>query len=307
MKRTLSVLSLALFAAACASESPIEPLTVTPASILSNTGSVVFDVTPATLPPNIVSQGYQCCQTAELGDRIHLAGTDRHARSATIIMSDWAKHSDYPTMNPAGFSHPITLNIYAVNTSDPYQHGALLGTVTQTFTIPWRPEPDPTCPGYPADDAWKASNGSCYHGFATPITFDLRSLDLTLPDEFIYGIAFNTNTWGYNPIGQPGPYESLNVGLATASPTVGTDVDPDAVFWNTGVAGWYADGGTHGVGIFRLDTGWSPYSPAVRFNAFTVAAGAAACRNGGWQTAMRADASGFANQGDCVSYVQNGK
>jgi hypothetical protein len=31
------------------------------------------------------------------------------------------------------------------------------------------------------------------------------------------------------------------------------------------------------------------------------------CKNGGWQTATRADGSSFKNQGDCVSYTNNGK
>lgn len=31
------------------------------------------------------------------------------------------------------------------------------------------------------------------------------------------------------------------------------------------------------------------------------------CKNGGWQTSARADGTTFKNQGDCVSYVQNGK
>ena len=27
----------------------------------------------------------------------------------------------------------------------------------------------------------------------------------------------------------------------------------------------YADGGAGGVGVFRLDTNWAPYTPAVKF------------------------------------------
>ena len=31
------------------------------------------------------------------------------------------------------------------------------------------------------------------------------------------------------------------------------------------------------------------------------------CKDGGWQSLTRADGSTFKNQGDCVSYAQNGK
>ncbi len=93
-----------------------------------------------------------------------------------------------------------------------------------------------------------------------------------MPNDIVYGIAYNTNTWGANPIGRPGPYESLNVGLnSSAISTVG-DIEPDAVFWNTSTAGNYTDGGTGGVGIFRRDTNWTPYRPAVTLTASAYAA-----------------------------------
>jgi hypothetical protein len=34
---------------------------------------------------------------------------------------------------------------------------------------------------------------------------------------------------------------------------------------------------------------------------------AAACRNGGWQTTVRADGTPFRNQGDCIQYVNTGR
>jgi len=268
-------------------------------------GTPVYDNIPSPLPPNVPSLGFQATQTAEFGDNVFLGGTHRRAFSAAITMSDWAKHSTYPTMSAAGFTHPITLNIYTVDHSGPNPAlGSLIGTVTQNFLIPWRPESDPLCTG----DRWRASNNLCYSGIAFKITFDLRSLALTLPNDLIYGVAYNTNTWGYNPIGQPGPYESLNVGLATAMPpTVGIDVETDALFWNTSTPSNYTDGGAGGVGIFRRDTGWTPYSPAVQINAYTVASTAAGCKNNGWQSLSRADGSTFKNQGDCIQYVNTGK
>jgi len=152
------------------------------------------------------------------------------------------------------------------------------------------------------------SDGICYNGYAFPIVFDLRSLNYDLPDQFIYGVEYNTQTWGYSPIGVPGPYNSLNVGLNRTPPVaVGTDVNPDAVYWNTFHKNWYTDGGSNGWHLFRLDTAWAPYTPAVKFTTFAVPATAAECKNGAWKNLVRADFSPFVNQGACVSYVQTGK
>jgi hypothetical protein len=128
----------------------------------------------------------------------------------------------------------------------------------------------------------------------------------------IFGVAYNTNTWGYHPIGLPGPYESLNVGTANSGglgvpPYVGTDVEPDATFWNTKFAGFYADGGAGGVGTFRRDTNWTDFAPAVQFTAFTIATTADGCKNSGWKTLSRGDGSSFKNQGDCIQYVNTGR
>jgi len=103
---------------------------------------------------------------------------------------------------------------------------------------------------------------------AVPITFDFTGT--MVPNQIIYGVAFNTLTWGYHPIGIDGPYESLNFGLAKVPPTVGINPFPDTAYWNTQTPGNYDDGGTRGVGVFRRDTNWTPYSGAISFVA-TVA------------------------------------
>jgi hypothetical protein len=88
-----------------------------------------------------------------------------------------------------------------------------------------------------------------------------------VPDTIIFGVAYNTQTWGANPTGVAGPYISLNYGLAQVPPTVGTDPNPDDAYWNTSTASDYADGGAAGVGIFRQDTAWSPYAATIQVNA----------------------------------------
>lgn len=271
-------------------------------------GTPVFTNLAAPAPPNVPSQGYQCCGTSEVGDEIALEpGTPRRAGFVTVLMSSWSLHSTYPGMSAEGYEHPITLNLYT-DAASANAH-APAASVTETFTIPWRPEADPTCPG---GTAWRAGNGSCNNGYAFTITFDLRALNYTLPDQFIYGVAYNTNTWGYEPIGAPGPYESLNVGTANFNqvaqvPTVGTDVDPDVVYWNTVHGSWYSDGGAGGSGTFRADTGWSGYPVGATFTTFAIPATAVECKNGAWQNLVRADFTPFKNQGDCVSYVNTGR
>jgi len=255
-------------------------------------GTAVYDSIPSPLPPNVVSEGFQCCQNFEFGDEIKLEpSTPRRVGYVTLVMSDWAKHSDYPSMPAAGYTHPITLSVYdnAVNAA---AHTPMK-TVTTTFTIPWRPENDPSCPD---GMAWKASDGNCYHGLAFKITFDVRSWNLDLPEQFIYGVAYNTNTWGYSPLGVSGPYESLNVGLNGAPPVaVGTDVNPDSIYRN------YLGNG------FTEESGWTPYTPAIQFRTFALPTVASDCKNGAWQNLVRANFTPFKNQGDCVSYVNTGK
>ena len=267
-------------------------------------GSVIYDSTPHPLPPNLPSLSYQATQTAEFGDQVEFAGVERRLLSATVTMSAWALASDWPAYPAAGWQHPITLNLYDLNTADPTRPGTLIGSVTQTFDVPWRPAADPTCPG---GTAWRASDGSCYNGYAFNITFDLSASAITVPDEVVFGIAYNTQTWGASPIGVGGPYNSLNVGV-TAGPSVGVNADLDDVFWNTSTAGWYADGGANGVGEFRQDTVWAPYQPAVSFSAgFPTATTKNACKGDGWKALARSDGSTFKNQGDCIQYVNTGK
>jgi hypothetical protein len=225
-----------------------------------------YDATPNPLPPNVASVGFEATSTSEFGDYVHLAGINRDLKTVTVTMSDWALHSDYPPYPAAGWSHPITINVYSNNLGANGAPDTLLATKTETISIPWRPEADSTCPG---GTAWRAGNGNCYNGFAFNATFDLSGLNVTLPNDVIVGVAYNTADYGVSPIGTPGPYNSLNVGTPNGqTASVGTDDNGDNVFWNTSFAGFYADGGAGGVGIFRQDTNWSPNgTAAIKINA----------------------------------------
>lgn len=210
--------------------------------------TVIYSSMPTPYPHNLPSLGYQATSTQEFGDQIQFAGTDRVLSTVTVAMSDWAKSSDWISQYPTGsYDHLFTLNLYnAGNSTTP---GSLITSLTTVAQVPLRP------------DNWDM-NGILFN-----ITFNFNGQGISLPDEIVYGLAFNTQTHGYNPLTVSGPYNSLNFALNTVAPSVGVDVNADSLFWNTSHAGFYADGGVAGTSTFRNDTGWSGYVPAVEFNA----------------------------------------
>jgi hypothetical protein len=231
----------------------------------------VYDSIPTPLPPNLPSQSFQATKTAEFGEFIALApGTGRHGTAATIAMSNWSLETTDlggATPDATGFDWPITLNIYEAPANGASVPGALIKSYTQTFHVPWRPPSDQTCTDGPG--RWRAGDGKCYGGIAFTITFDLSaSGGITLPDSFVYGIAFNTQTAGEAPTNQAGPYTGLNVARSTSSaPSTGTNAGtPNTVYWNTG----YFTNWTAMSGFMELppqgDT--EAYLPAVEFFAY---------------------------------------
>lgn len=224
--------------------------------------STIYSNIPATLAGNYPSLGFQATQTSEFGDRINFGGSDRYLQSATITMSSWARSENYG--NAVSFTHPLTLNIYAAGSGN--LPGALLGSVTQTMTILYRP------------------TGWGFNGIATNVTFDLSSLALTAPNSIVWGIGYNTQTYGTSPMGVDGPWNSLNVACNTDAGggiTAGSNADLDDVMWNTSTAAWYTDGGAGGSGIFRQDTGWSGLTPMAEFTAVPTPGAAALLGVGG--------------------------
>ena len=221
----------------------------------------IYDSTVSPLPHSMPSMAYFARSTAESGDNIVFAGAKRRLASVTVTLEDWALRSTYPTWPAVACQYPITLKLYTVDHSGANPApGTLIVSSTKTFDIPWRPEPDPTCatPTY-----WRApDNGVCYSSVPVNVTFDLAALNVDLPAEIVYGIAFNTQSYGTAPTGVDGPYNSLNLAVAPA-PSIGGDAELSAFFYNSTFAGFYADGGASGTGTFRRDTGYS-YTPAIQ-------------------------------------------
>lgn len=257
----------------------------TPAYAVSAANGVVFNNAPDTLPGNTVSHAFQATQTSEFGDGIKFTPSPKkHLNTVKVVMSSWAcqtgqwSNGDCATTPGSTFTHPITFNIYAADTAG--VPGALIATRTQTFSFKYRPSSDTVnCPldgpGGTTATAWYSSaDNACYHGLAQRITFNFASQHLVLPNSIVYGIAYNTSDYGYNPIGaQPCqsttagcPYDSLNVGSEAGLAKRGMDRYPDGVFLNSSTPGQYCDGGTGGTGTFRLDDGcYSGENPLVRF------------------------------------------
>ena len=278
-------------------------------------GQVIYNSIPNPLPGNLPSIGYEATSTSQMGDRVQFsAGSGRRLLTVEQTMSSWGCESgawfsgDCVTTPGTSFSHPITLNIYNVGAGN--QPGSLIGSVTQTFTIPFRPSADlVNCTG----GRW-FNGATCFNGLATRITFNLGGL--LVPNEVIYGIAYNTTHYGDALIGASAcsatpagcGYDSLNVAVDAGPPTVGVNPAPDDAYFDTDFAPNYCDGGAGGVGVFRLDAGcWTDFKSVVKFNAANPPANQNQCKNGGWQTRTRLDGSAFKNQGDCIQYVNTGK
>jgi len=277
-------------------------------------GQVIYDSTVSPLPGNLPSVGAEAYAFNQLGDGVTFAGTSRRLKNVTVTLSSWGCQSghwntgDCVTNPGATFNVPITFNIYQAGNPVP---GTQIATVTQTFSVPYRPSADNTnCTG----GRWyDAGSGLCFNGKAANITFDFSSQNVLLPNSVVYGIVYNTTSYGPNPIGQSAacfstaagcPYDSLNIALAPVV-TVGTKPYFNTLYQDTIHPGNYCDNGLAGTGTFRLDSPtvacWAGYIPAAQFTATNPPETKNDCKNGGWQTRTTATGEPFKNQGQCVS------
>lgn len=214
-------------------------------------GTLVYDSIPATPPLSYPSLGYQATQTREFGDLVELAGTNRDLETVTVGLVSWACESGggagCVTTPGTTFSHPITVTIYEEGVGP--GPGAQVATLTKAVDVPFRPSADATCP---SSSQWRDPvTSACQSGFLFLETFDFTSLVVAVPSRIIVTVAFDTQTYGHAPIGATGPYNSLNVAVVSSLPTVGTDVDPDTMYW---------DGGAPASGLLA-DSGWQNPSP----------------------------------------------
>lgn len=242
---------------------------------------VIFDYIPQPLPGNVASYSYESWGVAEAGDQIEFSTNGSQLLdNAKVVVSSWAcengtgwaAENAVPCETTPGstFAVPITLKIY-----DPNDDMSVVAMRTQTFNIPYRPSSSESCPetvnghGYAPD---------CFLGLAHIITFDLTGV--TAPDEIVYGVAWNTASFGYDPIGNGPECQAvqyagcdsslLNLGVeGDAPPEVGVDLLPNGAWQYAHFPESYCDGGEGGVNVFREDNGcWDGFNPLVRFSKF---------------------------------------
>jgi len=128
-------------------------------------------INPATgTPYRTWSQSFSGSSVTELGGKIKLAGADRELSSATVKMKGLSS-------GVTGY-FDMTFNVYSVAANGGL--GSLLGTRTQNFFSPAGNNSDPGYSNRPLFDC----------------TFDLSSLNVTLPEQIYYGVAIALNTGG---------------------------------------------------------------------------------------------------------------
>jgi hypothetical protein len=230
---------------------------------------------PAALPADVGGLAFEATGTAEFGDDVELAPTrvdrPRRLQSVRVVLfgrgcqrGHW-NTGDCATTPGAAFTHPLTLNVRAVNSSrHPAAPGALLASRTESARIAYRPSADPAhCTGGNAGRWYDRRSGRCEDGIAQVVTFRFDGRTV-LPQRVIWTLAFDTTHYGRRPLGERTRcftsrggcgYDTLGVGARAfpGAPFAGTDTDPGGVLLDSATARSYCDGGAAGTGTLRLD------------------------------------------------------
>ncbi|MDB4566484.1 MBG domain-containing protein [Akkermansiaceae bacterium] len=172
----------------------------------------IYRRAPLIPQPSHPSYGLDGKSDLALGDVFNLGGNNRRLESVEAILVNWARASSFPGLaeaNPEGYLHPLTLTVYRVIRDDLF----LLAEITEEFLIPWRPETLDDGGEYP------------YGGLAYRARFDFLE-EVNVDGKLAILISYNTSNGGREPLGVPGPYDSLNVALSDWAVEVGSDDDP---------------------------------------------------------------------------------
>jgi hypothetical protein len=238
-----------------------------------------YDNVSKPLPGNLPSVGFQATSTAEFGGLVEFAGAARKEPTVTVVMSSWACEfgtgATCATASDAAFQQQITLDIYKVNATSNEPEGEPIATTRQTFEIPYRPSERKQCPETLEGKGW---GKECFLGKTHEITF--HPTEVTLPAKAIIAVAYNTQSYGADPTGAEGPYNSLNVavtepktkeeeevGKGGVKPSVGTDPLPEYTYFNSTYGLMYGAEPHGAVGTFSLANEWTGYQPEFKITA----------------------------------------
>lgn len=254
----------------------------------------IFNYIPSPVPGNVLSYSYESWGVTEAGDQVEFSTNGPQLLdNAKVVLSvwacengtAWAAENAVPCVTTPGSTFPvqIRLRLYDVNDDMSVVWGAV-----QTFQIPYRPSTNPECPATENGQGW---GEDCFLGRSHVITFDLTGA--IVPDEFVYGVSWNTASFGYDPIGNGAECQAvqyagcdsslLNLGVeGDAPPAVGIDLLPNGIWQYAAFPSSYCDGGEGGINVFREDNGcWDGLNPLVQFNRFVAEGGGGGGGGGG--------------------------
>lgn len=217
-------------------------------------GDQIYNSLPSPIPPGVISLSFAANGFDQAGDLIQFAGSSNSLISATVLMSNYSFESGYePLATSTGFRDSFYLTLYSANSDGSV--GPVLASATQNVLVPWQPEPGGGCT---TTGAYRATDGFCYLGQTFTVTFDFA--DLSVPNQIIYGVSYNTGSQGPQPFGTPGPYDGLNFGYTSDTPSVGSNPTPTVSYFDKG-AGFqaYAESGLDGYsGTIAFETAPEP-------------------------------------------------
>jgi hypothetical protein len=248
--------------------------------------TVIYNDIPSPLPGNLASVGFQATQTSEFGGQVEFGPGSWKNPTVKVTMSsfacvtgNWFK-GDCETPSGSKFEWPITISLYRVEPDNSV--GTLIARASQTFKLPYRPSANYLqCNSEQAGKWYSSASKKCFNGKAFNISLALK-VAKPMPEKAIVSVGYNTSGYGAEPQGYATAcsskeegcfYDSLNVGLAEGSPTVGAAPlrAEEKAYLNAALGGDYCDGGAAGTGTFRLDSPsagcWEEFQPAIEVKA----------------------------------------
>jgi hypothetical protein len=245
--------------------------------------TTLFNNSPIPKLRNVHSLGFESDSLSELGGQVQLTGkASLKPTKVSVMMSSWACENLQGgaaclTAPGGSFKWPITLNIYQVGPGN--QPGALIESVTQNATIPFRPSARKRCA--PTSEGVVGWSAQCFSSKAFLVSFTGAELgNISLPEKVILSVAYNTTHHGYAPTNAPSIGEdSLNVGLTEtsfATPSAGASplLASEEIYMNTTWEQLYLSmPAGSAVGTFSLAAEWESSSRSSRSLASRRAAG----------------------------------